>query len=331
MSRVSLLFVCLLVACAKSKPVPIAPLPPDKPEPLPVAEAPKEPTNAEAQPAQPQAPPVPSGPLEVKLPAAKSTVKVVTTGTGKRVPLRYAPKQGAKQRVELALDWAQTQSEGGKKPQPIVMPTILLSGEAETTAIADGVATNALTIVTTDARDVAGAAVPADKFKTLLTSLAGMVITATVGPGGNASDTALRIEKPNQFTADALQIVALTLPAFPTLPSEPVGVGAKWQATSSIMFAGKFPMTQQTDYEVTARTGTSWTIKGTTKVMGVDQDVGDGTKITGIKGSGTSEISLADGALYPTTKGTIETEFTAVDAESKLTIAQKVSATITSK
>jgi len=65
--------------------------------------------------------------------------------------------------------------------------------------------------------------------------------------------------------------------------------------------------------------------------MGLDQDVGDGTKITGIKGSGTSETTLADGALYPTTKGTIETEFTAVDAENKLTVAQKVGATITSK
>ena len=241
MSRVSLLLLGLLVACAKSKPVPIAPLPPDKPT-EPVAEAPKEPAKPEEPPAQPPAPPVPTGPIEIKLPAAKSSVKLVTTGTGKRAPLRYAPKQGAKQRVELALDWAQTQSEAGKKPMPIVMPTILLSGEAETTAVADGVSTNVLTIATTDARDVAGAAVPADKFKTLLTSLAGMVITASVGQSGNAGDTALRIDKPNQFTGDALQIVALTLPPFPTLPSEPVGVGAKWQATSSVMFAGKFPL-----------------------------------------------------------------------------------------
>ncbi|MBL9014717.1 MAG: hypothetical protein JNL83_11105 [Myxococcales bacterium] len=329
MIRASLLLLGLLVACAKSKPVPIAPLPPDQPA-EPVAEAPK-PTPPDAQPAEPTPPPAPKGPLEVKLPAAKTTVKLVSTGTGKRAPLRYAPKQGGKQRVELALDWAQTQSEAGKKPMPIVMPTILLSGEAETTAVADGVATNVLTIVTTDARDVAGAAVPADKFKTLLTSLGGMVITASVGQAGNTGDTALRIDKPNEFTGDALQIVALTLPAFPALPSEPVGVGAKWQATSSIMFAGKFPLTQQTDYEVTARKGASWTIKGTTKVIGLDQDVGDGTKITGIKGAGSSETTLVDGVLYPTTRGTIETEFTAVDAEAKLTIAQKVGATITSK
>jgi hypothetical protein len=42
MSRVSLLLV-VLVACAKQKPVPIAPLPPDKPIPLPVAEKPPDP------------------------------------------------------------------------------------------------------------------------------------------------------------------------------------------------------------------------------------------------------------------------------------------------
>lgn len=327
MSRLSFALLVALAACSKQKPVPIAPLPPDKPEPLPVAKAP-DPEPAKPSEPDPAAPRVPAGPLEITLPSAKYTVKLVSAGKGAKTPLRYLAKQGTKQQVELALDWAQTQSEAGKKPQPIVMPTIVLSGQAETTAVDKDVATNVLTIASTDARDVAGAAVPADKFKTLLTSLAGMVITSTVAPGG-AGDTTLRIDKPNEYTGDALQIVALTIPSFPALPAEPIGLGAKWQATSAFRLAGKVEMTQQTDYEVTAKKGTSWTIKGTTKVMGIDQDVGDGTKITGIKGQGTSETTLADGAMYPTTKGTLETEFTAADADSTLTIVQKVGAAIT--
>jgi hypothetical protein len=327
MSRVTLVLLAALVACAKPKPVPIAPLPPDKPEPLPVAEEPK-PAEPPAKPPEPTRPPIPAGPVEVSLPATKFTVKLVTPGKGKRAPLRYAAKQGAKQEVSVALDWSQTQSVDGKKPAPIVMPTIVMSGQGETTAVADGVATNVLTIASTD---VLGDPKKAENFKSVLTSLAGMVITSTLAPGGAAGETTLRIDKPNEFTADALQLLVLTLPALPALPEEPVGVGAKWQATSAFRLAGKVEMTQVTDYEVTAHKGTSWTIKGTTKVMGVDQDVGDGTKITGIKGQGATEMTLAEGALYPTTKGTLETEFVAVDAESKLTIAQKTGASITPK
>lgn len=322
------MLIAALVGCAKPTPVPIAPLPPDKPVPLPVAEAPK-PPDPPVKPAEPERPPVPTGPVEVSLPANKLAVKLVSAGKGKRAPLRYAAKQGAKQEVQLALDWSQTQSVEGKTPAPIVMPTIVLNGQGETTQVADGVATNVLTIASTDV--IGPDPKKTENFKSVLTSLAGMVITSTLAPGGSAGATTLRVDKPNEFTADSLQLLVLTLPALPALPEEPVGVGAKWQATTAFRLAGKVEMTQVTDYEVTAHKGTSWSIKGTTKVMGVDQDVGDGTKITGIKGQGTTETTLVDGALYPTLKSTLETEFVAVDAESKLTIAQKTGASISPK
>ena len=83
----------------------LAPLPPDNP---PVAaEKPADP-----KPAEPAPPPVPTGPLEVKVAATQTTVKLVSPGKGKRVPLRLTPKAGAKQLTGVAaFDIAATSSD----------------------------------------------------------------------------------------------------------------------------------------------------------------------------------------------------------------------------
>ena len=55
-------------------------------------------------------------------------------------------------------------------------------------------------------------------------------------------------------------------------------------------------------------------------------------KITGIKGSGTTEATLADGSLYPTTKASLETQFTATNPkEGQLQFALKVGGAVTPK
>src|ERR1051326_8842686 len=100
MSRLSLiLFVA--AACGRSpKPPPATPLPNDKPAAAPPA------TQAQAaKPGEPDdgdekakaEPPTPAGPVEVKIPAAQTTVKIVSDGTGKKQPLRYTAQPGSKQ------------------------------------------------------------------------------------------------------------------------------------------------------------------------------------------------------------------------------------------
>lgn len=321
MSRLSILLFALVTACGgKSTPPPTTPLPADKP-----AEEAKAP-----EPAAPvtEKPAEPVGPVEVKIPASPVTVKLVSAGKGKKAPLRYSAKQGDKQQVELAMDFSATETVKGTSKDQIV-PTIVLTGDAETTTVdKDGNAAYTLTVNTTDARDVAGSQLPADKFRTVLSSLAGLTISSTLGANGAAGEVTMRIEKPSEFSPGALEMIRLTLPSFPVLPTEPVGVGAKWQATTSAKLADKLDVTQVTDYELVAHKGTTWTIKGKTKVSGADQTMPNG-QISTIKGQGTSEATLADGTLYPAFKTSLETQFTATEAGESMQFALKVGGAVT--
>lgn len=325
MSRLSTLLFLVATACGgPSKQPQLAPLPADKPaEPAtPVAEkpAPKpDPTPAAA-----------AGPAEVTVPANKTTVKLVSAGKGKREVLRYTNKVGTKQQVEVAMDFAAKEIHTGKSPADQIVPTIVLAGEAEIKSVdKDGNAAYVLTVSSTDAR-ANESKIPIDQFKIVLGSLAGLVISSTLSPTGTAGDVSLKIEKPNDMTGGALELVKMTLPQFPVLPTEAIAVGAKWQATTNLKLADKLDITQVTVYELVSHKGTTWTIKGTTKISGTDQDVGEGAKITAIKGTGTSESTLADGVLYPQTKSSFETQFTANDPkEGAVQFALKVGGAVT--
>jgi hypothetical protein len=300
----SLAFVAL-VACGGPKPQPTTvPLPPEP------SAAVAEPTKPAEEPTEPTEPAQPAGPIEVTVPVPPLTVKLISAGKGAKAPARYAAKPGDKQRLEIALDFMQEQGEQGKPPATAIIPTIVLGGEVEVKAIApDGMVSYELTIATSDARDVKGAIATADQLKTMIAPLVGLVIGSTVDPRGAQGDLALRSAAPAELVQQALQIVMLTFPTLPTLPAEPIAVGAKWQATGAIRLAGKVAALQTTDYEATAHKGATWTIKGTTKITGAEQNV-DGAKITGIKGSGTTAMTLVEGALFPTLTSAARNEFT---------------------
>jgi hypothetical protein len=140
----------------------------------------------------------------------------------------------------------------------------------------------------------------------------------------------MRVEKPDHLTAGALEMVRLTLPALPLLPAEPVGVGAKWQTTTTTKLADKIVVTQVTDYELVAAQGGTWSIKGKTSVTGADQEL-QGGKISGIRGSGTSELTLAAGALLPTYKASLETQFTASEQDQSMTLSLRLGGAMTAK
>ncbi len=319
-----------LVACGgKSRPAQLAPLPDDAKPAAEPKDASAEPKVSEA-PAPPAPPAPPAGPIEIKIPAQQTTVKLVSKGKGKLAPLRYAGKAGGKQQVELALDFASTETLGSDKNE-VVIPTIVLVGEAETKAVdKDGRADYAITVSSMDARAVAGAQVPPDELKQRLTSLSGLVIGGSVAANGTAGDVTMRVEKPDVHTEGALEMVRLTLPVLPLLPAEPVGVGAKWQTTTTTKLAEKITVTQTTDYELVAAKGNSWSIKGTTAVSGTDQDL-HGGKISNIGGKGTSELTLASGAVYPTYKTSLETQFTASQQSMSMGLALRIGGAVTAK
>jgi hypothetical protein len=320
-----------LVACGgKPSTTQLAPLPDDpKPAEAPPA-SPAEGKQADA-PAEAPAPPAPTGPLEVKLAAQQTAVKLISKGKGKLAPLRYAGKAGARQQLELALDFASTETMGTDKNETVI-PTIVLTGEAETKAVdKDGRADYVIAVRGVDARDVAGSQIPAEELKKrVLGSLAGLVISGSLAADGTAGDVTMRIEQPSPMSQGALEMVRLTLPVLPRLPAEPIGVGAKWQTTTTMKFADKIMVTQVTDYELAAAQGTTWSIKGTTVVSGTEQEL-HGGKISNIRGGGTSELTLAAGALYPTYKSSVETQFTASENNVSMSLAVRIGSGVTAK
>lgn len=303
------------VACATKAGPPLAPLPPDD-----VAgdkgKAEDPPVKVEEPPARP----VPVGPLDVTIAPRQSTTKLIKPGTGKRMPLKVLPKQGATQQVELALDFSVTQALAGSTDpndtQVDMVPTVVLAGKAETkTASKDG-AEWRITIDSTDAAENKDAKVPMDKFREVLKSTIGLTIDGKVAPNGTVGDLAMHLDKQGEASAQVLDLVRLTLPAWPALPAEAIGVGAKWQATSSYKLADRLDVTSVTDFEVTGFKAGVWTIKGTTKVTGADQMM-QGGKITKIAGTGSYEMTFTDGQLFPTFKTRVETTFSASEAEPK--------------
>jgi hypothetical protein len=320
MSRLPLILLVAAACGGSSKPPPTVPLPddtqavapPPAPTPAPVVETP---------------PPAPT-PVEVKVAAAQTTVKLISGGRGKKQPLRYTPTAGAKQSVELSMDFT-----GKQDAEERVVPTIVLTAEAEAKAVdPDGNVDYTLTVTGTDARSVEGSSVPVDQFKGVLGTLSGLTIGGKRDANGLTGEQTMRIENPAKNAAEALELIRLTLPALPVLPKEPVGVGAKWQSTTTARLADQLDIAQVTDYELVAHKGTTWTIKGKTKVTGKDQTIDNGNgKISAISGAGTSETTIADGALYPTHKGSVETQFKALAQDKSIQFKLKVGGAVTPK
>jgi hypothetical protein len=337
MIRVSILAVLLAACGPKTKGPELAPLPPD---PSPVAE-----TTPDAGPeeAEPQVPvrPVPTGPLDITLAATTTAVKLVNPGKGTRRPLKLSAKAGGKQEVELALDFGITQSaeiDGQRQSQADIVPTVVLGGNAEVKSIEkDGRATYALVITKTDARAVADSQVPVDKFKPLLASVVGLTFSGSVGASGETGDVKVALAEQGEAGAQVVELVSLTLPPWPPLPTEAIGEGAKWQATRNYKLAGRLDVTQTTDYELVSYKNKTWTIKGKTTITGADQLM-QGGKITKITGNGTTDVTVVDGALYPSQTSTLTATFTASEPNPKpnAKIAQldflvKIGSTVTAK
>jgi hypothetical protein len=313
MFRISVLLCAVTFACGgTSKPAPTAPLP-------------AEPTPAVAQPATPaptpEAPkeePPPAEPVSLVLEPQTVQVKLVSAGKGAKTMLAYAPKTGVKQPVELAIDFFGKQSAAAELggDQESGMPTLVFTGDAEAkTAGKDG-ADVVFTVTKTDARAVAGRdQVPLEKVEQLVAGATGMTMSGKVAPNGTAvGETKLELEKGLPGAREVMQIIQVANPTWPVLPAKAVGVGAKWKATTTTKLMGKVNATVVTDYQVVAKKGSTWTIKGKTKLTGADQEI-DKAKFSSITGTGDVEATIVDGSLYPTFTSKLDASLqAAVDA-----------------
>ena len=326
-----MLLVIAAISCGgKQKPA-TTPLPPEakaEPEEKPEEKPAEKP---EAKPEAPATPPAPQGPVDATIEAPKMTVKLVSAGKGKKAPLKLTPKVGAKQQIEVTMDFSEHQSApkelGGDSDNSV--PTVVLIGDSEVKAVdPTGKADYVVTVTGTDVRDPTGK-LPAEelgKLKNAVSSLEGMTISGSIDASGAQGDIKLHVEKPRPETPAVIELVRVAMPVLSPMPAEPVGVGAKWQVTRTAKVMDKVDVTHTTDFELKEHKGNVWTIAGTTKVTGTDQDVA-GAKLSKITGKGNVDVALTDGALYPKLGQTVETGFQ-VEATGQGPDGKPVSATL---
>ena len=348
-----LVMVVAAAACGGKHKEPVTPIPPEPPigsdddgSGSGSATAEQGSAKPEEKPAEPAAPPQPTGPVDLTIEAPKPTVKLVSPGRGKRAKLAIAAKTGSKQSIEIALDIAEHQAApaelGGDQDNPF--PTIVLSGDLEVKAVDDkGKADFVITVTGTDVRDSTGKlpAAGIEELKGAIASVQGLTISGSVDAGGQTSDLKLHVETPKPETEKVLgQLLQMGLPTWPILPAEAVGTGAKWQVTRTAKVLDKLDVTYATDYTLSDRKGGTAKLAGVVKAGGTDQTLGE-AKLTNISGNGTADVTLVDGQLFPAEKLAVETKFDAnvsgpPDAAgkpqtAKLSVDLKQAATVTVK
>jgi hypothetical protein len=278
-------------------------LPEDKkPDAAPVAEAPK-----------PAPPPKDPDPIDVPLAMGKATYKLASAGKGQKAVIKIGAAQGTKQQLELALDFAGKQVApadlGGE--QSDVAPTLVLASALEVGAADPDGSRFKVTFTGVDARDRAGAKATKDQFKTELAVLAGVELSGAVSATGQQSNLSLHVAKPTDKTMAALELVRISMmPLWPIVPTEAIGVGAKWTVTTTYTIADRIEATQTTDYEVVSHKGPAWVLKGKTKLEGKEQTIKE-TKFEKIGGSGGVDVTLTEGTFVPQSSTKLANDFTA--------------------
>jgi hypothetical protein len=289
-----------------------------------------EPPKPEDKPAE-EAPPPQLEPADVVFTMGKGEVKLVSAGKGKKEKDALTPKPGTKQQAEWSVDISGTQQDEGGTKEDQFLPTMVFIGDLEAKEVdaASGQTKYVMTVTGVDARDKQGSQISGAQFKPALDGFVGTTFAGTVDANGTPSDVTLHIEKPQPIMGTPVRLLqTASLPMWwPVLPSEPIAPGAKWTVTTKVKLATAVEITRVDTYQLVSKKGDTWTVKGTSKVSGEDQTLGEG-KIAGISGEGTHEVTITAGSLAPTSTQTISTSFTGTFPEKDKTLVQKVSMTI---
>lgn len=262
--RLSLLLLALpLIACERRE-TPITA------EVIPAAPAPP--------PARPGAPPgaeiglpravngvLPPGAADKVLPpGGKPVVKLLDAGAAPRSDLSYALVKGASARMVVRVDNAMAMKAGGQALPSTALPRMSMGMDAaavERNAGGESKVESRLNAVGVEPNGGQQEQM-ARALRPLLDSLKGLSMTYWVNPKGNVRDVKLNV--PPNVPPAAQQIFAGLSQSFESmvtpLPSEPVGVGARWQVISRTAGAGA-DILQAAVYTLKARDGARVTLE----------------------------------------------------------------------
>lgn len=268
---------------------------------------------AAPEPVKPTPPPKDPEPIDVPLEMGQASYKLGSAGKGTKAVLKIGATSGMTQQVELALDFAGKQVApaelGGT--QADVAPTLVLASDVVVGDVGAEGSKFKVTVTRVDARDREGAKATKEQFKSELGVLNGIQLSGAVSPTGQISGMSLHVAKPTPNTMAALELVKISMmPMWPVVPSEAIGVGAKWTVTTPYTIANQIKAVQTTDYEVISHKGPAWVLKGKTKLTGDDQVVKD-NKFEKLGGTGGVEVTLTDGVFMPTSATKLTNDFSA--------------------
>lgn len=229
--------------------------------------------------------------------AGERSVEVLDRGRGERQALRYAPTAGETQLARVSLNLSTKMTIAGVQV-PLDLPTIATTVAASVSAVAeDGDITydytvRDITIGTPDTPEPIAAPMR-DQVKAMV----GTRATVRISPSGEIRSSSFEV--PPSAPPDLLvQLQKSLRDAGTPLPTEPVGVGARWRLTDQLDDRGMLieRVTTYTVRDLSERTATLdvtvTAIAASTELRDPSLPPGTTASLTSLKGEGQGSLTL---------------------------------------
>ncbi len=240
-------------------------------------------------------------------PGAPAAVTVLSPGSTPRTPLRYQPRAGLQEIMDMTMVMGTT-IEVGETSTDVNLPPVTISARLQVTEVApNGDVTYALgftklSVAEGTSSEIAGAI---QRGAAGITTVKASGVVSRLGVNTSVKlDTSGITDASMKDTLTQLNqsIQNLSLP----LPEEPLGVGARWEARNAVETGG-MTLFQKTEYELVSIDGLALSIRVKVDqtappqpVNNPDLPAGTTARLTNMLSSGTGTVALKLDSLVPT-------------------------------
>ncbi len=252
-----------------------------------------------------------AGPARAETAPSAPVLKLIDAGKDAKTSLRLAGKKGAKKKLTMSMTMSIATKAGGKENK-ISVPPIDVSMDMKVTDVA---ANGDLAIEMTFGKFAlkADAKTPkamVDAFKKMSSGIEGIKGSIRLTSRGYTLETVL--DSPDTLPPETAQLLdsvrSMMAQVSTPLPEEPVGVGAKWETTSTIRDSNGIDLDQTQTTEIIGIKGKQTTVKVTVKqsakpkkikIKGMDFD------LKSVSGGGSGE-NILDATTFIPVSGKVD-------------------------
>jgi hypothetical protein len=224
---------------------------------------------------------------------APTDVEVLAPGAAPQKVVRYAVPKGTTSTIELTTDWQMSAGE-----MAMALPTIVTTFEIGCDDVApDGTMKLHAKVLDATAHERPDSKVNPASIASELEPLKGTTLAMSLAPDGRAAQatvvpgqTPLSPQVTEQMTALAASLSQLAM----SLPSTPIGVGAKWR-TSRKITQGGLALTTVTTVDVTGLDANGIAFTLASEIHGADQTVtqnGLSVEMKDVRGTATGKGTI---------------------------------------